>query len=401
MTKINKITLSGVSYDVEDASAQQSLNSKANKSHTHNKSDITDLSLDWSKIENKPTKLSQFTNDNNFITKEDLKATILINLQTEYGDASDLIGATVKVVADGTTLLNTTWQGRTSTVQVAMEATYTVEVGAVTDYYLPISSTSGIAAPGVTYLHTFNYQTEMVTVTVTGCEDKQPTIAINGKNYTWTGTAIKAKVATNTSYQIIGFQVNQFQAPIKGFTAINGTRSVVLEYSTANGVYIASTDGTFILPENWNTSNNTKALGVAVFSDNCHFIIAPEDACSSTCWWGTPDTELSGATNTSIFADAIADFNGETNTEAIIAEDSATNKAADYCKAYTFKNGKSGYLPAFGELYVAYQNRSALATALATISGEAFQENFYWSSTQYGSEHAWSALGRWLHGRRL
>lgn len=85
MTKINKITLSGVSYDVEDASAQQSLNSKANKSHTHNKSDITDLTLDWSSITDKPTKLSDFENDCNFIPKSSIQETVKISLSQAGG----------------------------------------------------------------------------------------------------------------------------------------------------------------------------------------------------------------------------------------------------------------------------------------------------------------------------
>ncbi len=55
MDDISTIKLKDVTYNIKDTS-------KADKQHTHTKSDITDLSLDWSKIENKPTKLSQFTN---------------------------------------------------------------------------------------------------------------------------------------------------------------------------------------------------------------------------------------------------------------------------------------------------------------------------------------------------
>lgn len=85
MSKINKITLSGTSYDIEDSDAQESLTTKADKSHTHSKSDITDLTLDWSSITDKPTKLSDFENDCNFITKTSVVETLRVSLSQTGG----------------------------------------------------------------------------------------------------------------------------------------------------------------------------------------------------------------------------------------------------------------------------------------------------------------------------
>ena len=58
--KIAEASLSGGEVDLSDYATKADLNNKANVSHTHTKSDITDLSI--------PTKTSQLTNDSGFIT---------------------------------------------------------------------------------------------------------------------------------------------------------------------------------------------------------------------------------------------------------------------------------------------------------------------------------------------
>lgn len=393
MNDISTIKLKDVTYNIIDPS-------KADKSHTHTKSDITDLSLDWEQIENKPTKLSEFENDSQFITKKDLKATILINLVAESGDASDLIGASVQVTENGETTLDATWTGTTITTTAAIGATYKVVVGEVTGYYRYIIDQSGTAAAGATYSCTFNYATEVVTVNVAGITDLQPTITINGTAYTWTGSPIKAKVPTNTKYSIVGSQINIYKSVSLGpYTAGQSPREVTLTYSTVEtGVYIYTKQDTLVSADDWNSSNNTNAVGVYVGTDSCRFIIAPEDVSTSAAW-GTYGTSVSGAYNTTSESMAEADYAGQANTAAIISQDTSTsNKAADYCNSYTFKNGKSGYLPAFGEWYQAYYNKSAVNTAMSKIGGTAMNTSYYyWSSTQYSSGRAWKL--DWGYGR--
>ena len=58
--KIAEASLSGGEVDLSGYATKADLNNKANVSHTHTKSDITDLSI--------PTKTSQLTNDSGFIT---------------------------------------------------------------------------------------------------------------------------------------------------------------------------------------------------------------------------------------------------------------------------------------------------------------------------------------------
>ena len=58
--KIEEASLTGGEVDLSGYATKADLNNKANVSHTHTKSDITDLSI--------PTKTSQLTNDSGFIT---------------------------------------------------------------------------------------------------------------------------------------------------------------------------------------------------------------------------------------------------------------------------------------------------------------------------------------------
>ena len=59
-----------------------------------------------------------------------------------------------------------------------------------------------------------------------------------------------------------------------------------------NGLYIYDTDGNFTLPANWNTANNSKAVGVAILTDDCRFVVAKEDVSSSYLRWGGYDTDI-------------------------------------------------------------------------------------------------------------
>ena len=45
----------------------------------------------------------------------------------------------------------------------------------------------------------------------------------------------------------------------------------------SNGTYIYDTDGKFTSVSSWKTSNNSKAVGVAIINDNCKYVIAKND----------------------------------------------------------------------------------------------------------------------------
>ena len=167
----------------------------------------------------------------------------------------------------------------------------------------------------------------------------------------------------------------------------------------ANGVYVYTTDGQFVKPEEWDTANNDQAVGVAVVSDNCKFVIAPEQNGSTQMWSkGGAYDNISGVTTTKNSTTAKADYQGVSNSAAIVAKyGNSTDYAAGWCQNYTFKNGKKGYLGSCGEWQEAYNNKSEIDACMSLIGGTAINTSAYhWTSTQYASLGAW--LLRWSDG---
>lgn len=166
-----------------------------------------------------------------------------------------------------------------------------------------------------------------------------------------------------------------------------------LPASAPNGVYILSTDGFVYKRSAWNTANNNKAVGVAVKTTNCAFVIAPDEQVSIQ--WGGYGTLINGCTTTSKADIAKTDYKGVQNTDAIIAQLGTSEQyAANYCRNYKFKNGKVGYLPALGELFEISPNKSEVDACMSLIGGKALHEmpannRWKWSSTQSNKAVAW------------
>lgn len=134
---------------------------------------------------------------------------------------------------------------------------------------------------------------------------------------------------------------------------------------------------------------------MAILTDDCKFVVAKEDAKSSYVYWGGYGTDISTLTNYTSNTDAATDFDGVNNTSKIIAAIGNSNDgyrdgtAAGDCAAYTFPNGKTGYLGAAGEWQVARQNKEDLNSALTLIGGTTMKESYYWTSTECSSYGAW------------
>lgn len=183
--------------------------------------------------------------------------------------------------------------------------------------------------------------------------------------------------------------------PTKVSQLENDVPYVVDNTLPTNGLYIYDINGNFTLPENWNTTNNSKAVGVAILTDDCKFVVAKQDISTSIISWGGFGTDISALTNYTDAASAATDFDGVNNTSKIIAAIGNTNDgdrdgtAAGDCAAYVFPNRKTGYLGAAGEWQVVYQNKDALNSALTLIGGTKMKKNAYWTSTEYSSNSAW------------
>jgi len=161
-----------------------------------------------------------------------------------------------------------------------------------------------------------------------------------------------------------------------------------------NGVYIQSVDGKLYTVANWSQSSSN-ANAVAVVTDNCRFIIAKTNYTTSTHWSETPSIVSNVLVSTSATT-AKTDYKGKSNTDYILAAFGSNAPSAYYCSIFTFPNGQHGFLPALGELYAAYQNSTAINTALAKIGGDSLGSDVNWSSTQYNNEIAWYL--RWSSG---
>ncbi len=133
--------------------------------------------------------------------------------------------------------------------------------------------------------------------------------------------------------------------------------------------------------------NSKTAIGVVVKYNE----LVLSQKSSSTMKWGTYGTNVSGLTDITSTAGAIADYNGKANTAAIIAGDSGA-VAAKYCNDYTTAGTSAGdwYLPATGELYsYVYGNYNAINTAMTSI-GWTFDSAYFWSSSEYSSGGVWT-----------
>lgn len=168
-----------------------------------------------------------------------------------------------------------------------------------------------------------------------------------------------------------------------------------------NGVYICDDKGRLWKRTEWNNYFQ-KASGVAVKTIFCKFVIAPVER-NSTPWSRLNSSKLiNGCTVASYSGMAENDYKGKQNTDAIVSQlGTSEMHAARYCKEYTFLHGVQGYLPALGELYQAYQNRTEVEACMSLIGGTAMynsSSNNYgkWSSTQHSNSYAW--YFSWMDG---
>jgi hypothetical protein len=181
----------------------------------------------------------------------------------------------------------------------------------------------------------------------------------------------------------------------------NSVRPVTDEapmFPIENGVYIQAVDGTLYTESEWTAGGyaNSDANGVAVISSDASFVIAKQDASSSMIRWGGYGKTVPNIVTSTSSATAILDYDGAGNTPKIIEYLAGTNDsyvdgapAAEACAAFTFPNGKKGYLPALGEWKGAYNNKTAVVSAMSLIGGTAIKSDYYWSSTQHDSNLSW------------
>lgn len=185
----------------------------------------------------------------------------------------------------------------------------------------------------------------------------------------------------------------------KSQNATLGNPQFLFSYNEKTDIYIQHIDGTLYTTDEWTAGGyaNNQANGVALVCASSSFVIAKEDAHSSTLRWGGTGYLITDICTTTLSSTAVLDFDGENNTTKIIEQLSSYTDshsitgapAAEACVAYVFPNGKTGYLGALGQWKAAHNNKTAVDNAMSLIGGTAFNNAYYWTSTQYSNNYSW------------
>ena len=140
-----------------------------------------------------------------------------------------------------------------------------------------------------------------------------------------------------------------------------------------------------------NVVASKKPIGV-VFDQANRLAIALDP--EAVKWWVDNPFDVPTLSNYSSPSEATADWQGKNNTRLVL-EYCKTNvrgcPAVEYVNSYKTDGTKAGdwYLPAMGELNAIYQNKDVLNTALGKIGGTKLGTDWYWSSSENSSYHAW------------
>ena len=316
-----------------------------------------------------------------------------ITLTSNQGTDATLNAGTNVVVRCGTINKTLIWEGSTLTQKIPTGQAYTITPAALSGYKTPTAKTG--TATGTSMSESMQYLAELVTVTVNtdnsvSCSGQK--VTINGTEYTYSNP-IAVKIPFGTSYSVSVNGKAGFTSPnAQSFTANQASRSVTMTYlEIKRGIFILDTDGNLVKRADWNTGNNSKAVGVAVLSDNCKFVISPSEN-SSNISWGGYGTTISNIVTTTDAATAKKDYLGSGNTDKIIAQLGSGNAPAAYnCRALLmFPDGRKGYLGSLGEWQEAYNNKSEIDQCMSLIGGTAINTSYYhWTSTQYSSNYSW------------
>jgi len=144
-------------------------------------------------------------------------------------------------------------------------------------------------------------------------------------------------------------------------------------------------------------SYKATAVGAAIIEGGRTLIIAKDE---SSKQWAT--SNVTAGTGDTGRAEAIADFNGKTKTDAIKTALGDNAPAAKYCLEYyptgitgvTSSNGFVGaghwWLPSMGELALIWAHIIEVNRVLSAIGGTQINmSSWYWSSTEYSAPDAW------------
>ena len=154
------------------------------------------------------------------------------------------------------------------------------------------------------------------------------------------------------------------------------------------GIFIVYTDGT---RSNYDTLDAGKTpVGVAVIDSQVSFVIHPDQIeATGNYYSNNVSSEIPGVTAAASGDSAVTDFAGKQNTANAIASGDA-GPLFTSAVAAVYADGRTGYLPALGQLKKIYENKTNIDVAMGLIGGHAIDQN-YGSSTQKNAANYWRA----------
>lgn len=216
---------------------------------------------------------------------------------------------------------------------------------------------------------------------------------------TQTTPSASYKIPYGTSYMVKASDVSGYITPSEqNFTASQPSRNVDVVYEkivTGIFIYRGSTEGgtdTLIPPESWNTDDNDYALGVAVITENCKFIMFRSDYYSGVIQWGGHGTDIATLTNYTDATIASSDFDGVSNSAKIIETLGSGTYAAISCSGYEWADShgtkRKGYVGSAGEWKAVDDNYTKIIEALELLGDPPLSAS-YWTSTEESANYAW------------
>lgn len=348
---------------------------------------------------NPDTDEMQYFNGIQWVTvsgKNSKEETLIINLASNQTNPDSNLNNVIVNVRYLNKDHKQAWAGEALFFKILDGTEYTIEYSDITDsrgnkiYTTPDTETYTAVGNEIRTLSRY-YNSEKLTVNVSGVSSGF-TVTVNGKSQTTTSETYY--IPYDTAYTISASSVKGYNTEISesSITASQQTRTVTVTYTKiANGIYICDNTGTLTAVGSWDTSNNSSAIGVAVVSDNCSFVIGKTQRDTSHWSYKLYGTEVSGILTTSDSSIAKTDYAGEANSAIVRGLTSGEDNAFNWAYGNTITvNGTTlyGYIGAAGEWQTAYNNKSSIDSALSTIGGTAIKTNSHWTSTQRSSDFA-------------
>lgn len=222
------------------------------------------------------------------------------------------------------------------------------------------------------------------------------TVTVRGKGVvytkeTWQGSPISVEVMCGEEVTVEvqkkqGYRVNN----IERFSPIPlNKRNITITYKVLPlGVFFIDINEKFITKDELDLTLHS-IVGVALITEKIAVVIQE----NTYAWkeWGTQKQLVEGATVASTASDALKDYNGKANTEAIIKALGTKAIAASICNNFTFKNGKKGYLMSAGEAQEIYSNQTKISSFFEVLSPSPnfSKSDTWWTSTQCDDDKVW------------